>query len=621
MTTHAIDTRANELAAINRRLADLLNQQPAALVEGADVALCDDLVVCGVLGGKDVGKSTLINALAGTTVSVDRDEVGEGTSRPRAYIHRDAEAALHQRLRLIAEQVTVDVTFHDVAAIRSLILIDMPDFDSDFADHLRVVRQVSPLLDRIVWVMTPRKIVDRAWVEMTRSVLKDESNTYCVLNKLDELLADDFSTNALAKTGVVVNGDPAERFWASQLDWFQKHLQRAGFVAKNGRSFQLAAAFPSDSMFVKRIGALWDDPDWKRFASDRAMVTDVAKRAAGEMSRLRTVVLSPVSESQARIIKQANSSIEHEANAQLIRKHFELDRLIEQLAPVNEPAYQQQILNEAFGPDYCSAVAEGIRKSMRSDRELADEILERRVEHWPLLRLVHWPFGWLSRLIGRGLAMRADVQPYLARNPFDVNGRSVTERVGALHSRLLSDMGTVVDRAGLNEKLPATDYLVGRVEAQVHSLVSRTESDLLYAVWPIGRRPSIFARAFLWFILLWFPIVQPLLEGGLQMYRNSGSFDLVEGAYHIVSTLSALHLGVSLLVVIGIFVAVLSLLYSGSLRKLKRLMSKTRNDSLASQNIDECLTTEILGPMLEPFRELFVSLHEINRKLWRHNER
>ena len=60
-----------ELLAINRELAAQLRMSCAQHSTGAEAALDDNLVVCGILGGKDVGKSTLINALARCSVSVD----------------------------------------------------------------------------------------------------------------------------------------------------------------------------------------------------------------------------------------------------------------------------------------------------------------------------------------------------------------------------------------------------------------------------------------------------------------------------------------------------------------------------------------------------------------------
>ena len=76
-----------DLESVNRELATLMHTDRAQLVSGADSALQDELIVCGILGGKDVGKSTLINALARAKVSTDTAEVGKGTERPMVYVH------------------------------------------------------------------------------------------------------------------------------------------------------------------------------------------------------------------------------------------------------------------------------------------------------------------------------------------------------------------------------------------------------------------------------------------------------------------------------------------------------------------------------------------------------
>ena len=83
------DPVAIDLVAINRELAALLHTDAADLPLGAPDPFGDDLVVCGILGGKDVGKSTLINALAQTNVSDASQEIGEGTARPMVYVHED----------------------------------------------------------------------------------------------------------------------------------------------------------------------------------------------------------------------------------------------------------------------------------------------------------------------------------------------------------------------------------------------------------------------------------------------------------------------------------------------------------------------------------------------------
>ncbi len=168
---------SSELNAINRELSRLLHIDPCPFSLGADAALKDELVVCGILGGKDVGKSTLINTLAGTEVSVDSDEVGKGTACPMVYVHEAVQAVAMRRLQEIGQQVPFDLSLHRADSIRSVVLVDLPDFDSDYADHRRIVQRVAPLLDRVLWVQTPRKIGDRMWVELFSDVIKDTQSS------------------------------------------------------------------------------------------------------------------------------------------------------------------------------------------------------------------------------------------------------------------------------------------------------------------------------------------------------------------------------------------------------------------------------------------------------------
>lgn len=608
----SVSRRTAELAALNRRLADWLRQEPAELVEGAEAALEDELVVCGLLGGKDVGKSTLINALAGATVSVEREEVGEGTSRPRAYIHRASETALRSRLRTIAAEVPLDVTYHEADAIRRVILMDLPDFDSEFLDHLRIVQRVSPLLDRVVWVMTPRKIVDRAWVQMARQVVKDEANTYGVLNKLDELLADD--EPFLHGNSGGTRESPADAFWGNQFAWFRRHLSLAGFALDEARCFQFAAAYAEVAAFDRRVAEMWGDADWTRFANDREVVQRIARKSSADIARLREAVLAPLSSERARALKEANASVEHSANARRMRQYFELDRLHEQLAPAADPDYAKRVLDEAFDENLRTQLARSVRSAVRTDRELADELLERRVEHWPLLRLVHWPFGWLSRLIGRGLAAHREPkrEGYHVLSEWDA--LSWRQRVDAMRSRLLVDMSPAAERLRLDEKLPESDSLASNLAARLKTLPPNIEGESLDLLWPVGRRPSWGMRILLWMVALWFVIAQPLLEGGLRMYTSRGTFDLAEGAYHVVSTFSAPRLGVSLLVVAGVFVGFLAVLYANGLRRIRRLREAS-NASPVDQRIEECLINEVLAPMLQPFQEALERVKEFERKL------
>ncbi len=112
---------SHELQSLNRELAGLLQTDPVDLSLGAEISLGDDLVICGILGGKDVGKSTLINTLAQTRVSADAREVGRGTEHPMVYVHRRQRERVDARLQALGQQVACDVTLHDADAIANVV--------------------------------------------------------------------------------------------------------------------------------------------------------------------------------------------------------------------------------------------------------------------------------------------------------------------------------------------------------------------------------------------------------------------------------------------------------------------------------------------------------------------
>ncbi len=623
---------AEELRVINGELANLLHSRPADLNLGADHALADELVICGILGGKDVGKSTLVNALAEAVVSVDAAEVGKGTERPMAYVHQQMQAVVTRRLDAINGHSNLEVTVHNADAIRNVVLIDLPDFDSEFQDHLRVVQAVAPLLDRVLWVQTPRKIGDRAWVEMFSGVIKDVRNVHCVLNKVDELLADGGPASDPDDPRPGANGSAkasAQRFWDQRHEWVAQSIEAAGCPQGDEHRFLVAAAFARQDQFVDRIGRLWDDPEWSRFSSDRQTVVEIARLATEELARLRLRVLAPVTEDQAREIKHANREREREVNVETMRRHYDIDRSAQRLAQACAPRYLQELLNETMGVDYPAAVAGGLQTRLRPDTELADELLERRVEHWPLLRLVHWPFGWLSRVVGRrygdpllsrGLSRRAGTRTREssateADDPFLVEGRTLVDRIELARSRFLSDNAVMSDRLGITAELPEASALGQRVNASAGRLVPQLETRLVNELSQQDRRPSFIGKAMLWLILLWFPILQPVVAGGLELYVQEGGLDIAHGLYKIVSALSAVHLLAGFAVVGAIYVALLAGMYARRLRAVRRMRDEQNSASLLAEGVDDVLAMEVVIPLARPFKDRLERLQALQRRL------
>jgi len=611
----------DEQEAINIALATMLRMEPAELSIGAEASLADDVVLCGILGGKDVGKSTLINALARTTVSVDTDEVGRGTDRPMAYIHRDARPAVERRLQAIGLSEPIDLTVHDADEIRNVALVDLPDFDSEFQEHLAVVRRVAPLMDRVIWVLTPRKLGDRAWVRLFRDVIKDTHNVYCVLNKVDELLSDADPFLATSERGGRGDSDRrnADEFWEQQDQWLSSGVRVAGYDAAPAHRFMLAAAFPEPEVFVRRIAHLWDDPQWSRYRNDQDSVVRISRMAGAEVERLRACVLAPLSADEAVTIKQANRECERRANVARLREHYRLEELREQLSFVCDEAYSADVFDEAFPAEWRGAVADRLRGRLRTDRQLADEVLESRVDDWPLLRLVHWPFGWLSRSVGGRLlasdTRRSQSVAIVSGDLLEPDARPIVDRVKLARSRVLGDQGVLIDRLGVESDWPGIDQAVRGLRGGVDAITPRFEARLLEGIQSRRRQPSVFAKAALWLILLWFPFLQPISAGLLALLAEGGSVQIARGLYHIVLAMSAAHLLAGFAVVAGIFLAILAAMYARSLKLVRKCRAELEETGVIENDLRAVLRYESVEPLMAPFRERLAQLDSIERRL------
>lgn len=605
----------NDLGEINRDLAALFHCEPARIALGADAASGDNLVVCGLLGGKDVGKSTLINALANTEVSRESLEVSEGTSRPIAYVHEDMQRVVTTRLREIDHHVPVDVATHNADILRNVVLVDLPDFDSEFPDHLRIVRAVAPLLDRAIWVLTPRKIGDRAWVEMFRSVIKDARNVFCVLNKVDELLADGLPPTGKNGSGNAAKDRLAEAFWQDQHEWVASSIETAGCAQSTDRRFLVSAAFNEPDRFVRRTATVWDDPDFATYRPDAPTVEKIAHFACSELDRLREAVLGPVTVEESDEIKRANRACERTVTAARIAEHYELDRTIERLADASSPGYYQRVFNEAIGPEYCQSVGDSLRAHARSDTGLADELLEHRALRWPLLRLVYWPFGWMSRMVGRRIGPASAKGRTTGDVELNLEGQTLTGRVDLMRARILADHALVDKQLHLTSELPDSTTLADQATAGIHGLGPAIEKKLLDTIRGKDRRPSLLGKAALWCVLLWFPLVQPIAEGILEILSQGGTIDTVHGLYKIVAALSAPRLIAGIAIVVAVYVALLAGMYARGLRAVRRARELQDESSPWTQGVEETLTTQVALPLARPFLDRHERLTTLQARL------
>lgn len=185
-----MDDQARQLI---RDVSDLVGSDAPEWTDAAAPTLQaqtdDALYFIGVIGGKDVGKSSLVNALLGQQLA-NVSSHGEGTRRALAYVHRDDAVAAKAILQTqVPEQF--DLVTHDIADGRHRVLLDLPDIDSVWAGHLDLTRSLLRHMLFPIWVQSVEKYADAQPLQLLSKVSAGNSaeNFLFVLTKADLLAA------------------------------------------------------------------------------------------------------------------------------------------------------------------------------------------------------------------------------------------------------------------------------------------------------------------------------------------------------------------------------------------------------------------------------------------------
>ncbi|MCQ8181676.1 50S ribosome-binding GTPase [Methylomonas sp. SURF-1] len=148
--------------------AGRLNAEQAALLQSLEPAGTGALftsqtgapLIVAFMGGTGVGKSSLLNRLAGQAVA--RAGIERPTSREVTLYH-------HQSLDIdqLPEGLPLDsikISRHNDASNSHIVWIDMPDFDSVELGNKRLVLEWLPHIDVLLYVVSPERYRDnKAW--------------------------------------------------------------------------------------------------------------------------------------------------------------------------------------------------------------------------------------------------------------------------------------------------------------------------------------------------------------------------------------------------------------------------------------------------------------------------
>jgi hypothetical protein len=533
MTESIQSLESSPLEALSRALSDWYGRPPARGLHSVRGPRVDDgLLVIGILGGKEVGKTSLINALAGRTVSVAADPF-EGTANITVFVHTDDVDACRQRLARGRVGVTVP---HEYDALRHVVLLDLPDFDSDFLDHAAIVTSTLPLLDRVVWMVSHEKYANQSLIELIGQCAHDPDNYLFVINKLDVIAA--------------AHGEDAAR---EMIGDFANKLSRG--LNFNGQS-------------------------------DASVFGISATRRTFDFDRLSKRLLAPVDAGEIRQTHDANRKTAFDRDVQTLRASFAVRDDLAVLDAVSAELIQAA---EALANRWVEHIEIALADQLPLADEWGREAFRLRLAHWPLISL---PFGstliMLGRLVGvpRGQLKTANPED-LADGLFDPDGAALRDHLVEAWQDVRASRPQLPPLLRLNntEAYPWQPAPCAKTAADLKDAfvrhVDAAETEFLRGINDRAKRGGFLKWCAIVIPLMWFPIVQPILEAFLAAGAEPTSgLTWLKIAYTTVVMLSASHWLKSLGVLAAVYGLVAMAVYARARRAARRQMQRLTRSEL-----------------------------------------
>ncbi|GGA74739.1 hypothetical protein GCM10011490_26800 [Pseudoclavibacter endophyticus] len=180
-------------------LADIDRMLEAA---GARRELSGDHTVVGFFGATGSGKSSLFNAVVGESLA--RTHVRRPTtSEPLAAVwNEEGVEPLLDWLR-VADRRRPGAPFAGDPSL-SLVLLDLPDFDSVEREHRAIAERLAGQVDVLVWVVDPQKYADAVLhADFVQRFSAHAAVTAVVLNQIDLLSSHDVPRVVDSLTGLL----------------------------------------------------------------------------------------------------------------------------------------------------------------------------------------------------------------------------------------------------------------------------------------------------------------------------------------------------------------------------------------------------------------------------------
>lgn len=493
-----------------------------------------DYYLVGMIGGKDVGKSALINAIAEHPITLSTSW-GEGTQDVVAYVHKSRRDAVARRLNEVAPG-RHKIVEHNIPTLQKQVLVDLPDIDSHYQQHVQLTRRMLRHMLFPIWVQSVEKYADRQMQDLLRQVAQgnDPANFVFCLNKVDQLPGMIRTAGAARKSRAI--GDASAMAGLAGFSEMSKGSTPAAGSQSGTASGPTEAAMAEleelRSDYARRIAAVLGLEDAPPVYAVSAMTAD-----GFDLPAMR-----------GHIGKERNAADVSSARSGAARRQS--DVVLKWVGDQNLPAQLErtirlstqarQMMQSRLLPVVMDRVVVPQTESVSSRLEMIDQCMGQRVRHWPIVQGVHamlWPVLAL---------IRRNVEPA----GMDANGRPSVQSVAEISAALQGTFATLQQSqpvvAGLysQRKLwePQTaEQAVSQLFVQVDQ-ASQTQQRAV--IEKLGK-PTPWLWPMRWLLtigaILWFPIVQPILAAWL------GMMDMGWPSMMDVLRVVVTHLGVNFL--------------------------------------------------------------------------
>lgn len=436
---------STEIQQLVAEVSQVTGAQPPEVLDADSPVLRDEAInassdqspyLIGLIGGKEVGKSALVNALIGEQISASTS-YGPGTETVIAYVHQEQVATVKALLEREAPG-RYHLVVHSIARLQRQVLLDLPDIDSQYAEHLELTRRMLRHMLFPIWVQSVEKYADQQPQKLLAAVAagNDPANFLFCLNKVDQVgesamkeLRDDYAARiakavgrqfdpkvslvsainpdafdlpalrdklaqqksaATVKQSIQLAGRQRERSMLSWLDAqrLPERVQRLDRLRREAE--ELTAARLSVPLMEVVIPRLLDDPAHRAAVIDEVMTARVARWPI--VNVLHTLLLPVTSVWRQNVgaaptpdaLVDVSLTIQSRPISSAVQATF---ALLQQTHPLVSPLYRQQRLWEESAADAAAmALRDALVNALERQRHEATKRLARRGILMPIVR-------------------------------------------------------------------------------------------------------------------------------------------------------------------------------------------------------------------------------------------